>query len=115
MKIQIKTNGKLGEIIDTSKGIPQGDCLSPILFTLYLANAFKETDKDKLNNINFDHTYGKQNVNSEDLLPKQLCDHNYSTKIDNEIDIDQQFADDIGYLNNSETKVDRKVEEAINE
>ena len=47
VSLQVKTNNIFGEKFKTTKGIPQGDSLSPILFTLYLANAMKEE-----NNVN---------------------------------------------------------------
>ena len=42
VKLTIKINNQTGRSFTTNIGTPQGDCLSPILFTLYLANAMKE-------------------------------------------------------------------------
>src|SRR5207245_5187125 len=39
--IQIRNNKTVGEAFKAYIGIPQRDCLSPVLFTLYLAKALK--------------------------------------------------------------------------
>ena len=36
--LRIKNNKTEGQTFTTTLGIPQGDCLSAILFTLYLSN-----------------------------------------------------------------------------
>ena len=42
--------------LKTNKGIPQGDCLSPVLFTLYLAKALEKQKADKIEEEMLDHT-----------------------------------------------------------
>jgi len=54
------------------------NCLSPILFTFYLANSLKEND---------DKNY--------------VSDHEYAERNQTELTIDQQFADDTNWISNS--------------
>ena len=39
--IQVKVGKEIGDEIKTNSGVPQGDCLSPILFITCLAEALK--------------------------------------------------------------------------
>ena len=41
VKLSVRIRKTFGEKITTNIGAPQGDCLSSILFTLYLADALK--------------------------------------------------------------------------
>ena len=41
VKLSVRIGKEFGEKIPTNIGIPQGDCLSPILITVYLADALK--------------------------------------------------------------------------
>ena len=75
---------KFSKSFITDTGIPQGDSLSPVLFTLYLAKSLKG-----LNN------------NSSDI--SHLSDHNYHEQ-DNLL-IDQQYADDAGWVGDSDNKL----------
>ena len=63
--IAVKIKEKTGKSFVTNIGTPQGDCLSPILFTLYLAKALQEN----LQPSHRDHAYASL------LRP---TDHNYS-------------------------------------
>jgi len=80
--LAVRNHKTVGKKFKTNIGIPQGDCLSPILFTFYLANALKE-------------------MNNDVLVPDHLLDHDYETKTESNFTMDQQFADDLGWMSNS--------------
>ena len=110
----IVRNGKtFGTAFNTTKGIPQGDSLSPILFTLYLANSLKQENINKnligneFENVkqNDHDSYTTVNTVSENLLPTHLQDHNYDRKQNKIFSLDQQFADDINWITNNSTKL----------
>ncbi len=58
VKLKTRIGDSIGNEIKTNIGVPQGDCLSPILFKIYLAEALKQT--------------------SSILDPPHREDHNYS-------------------------------------
>ena len=39
MKLEFRVGNTTGKQFPMNNGVPQGDCISPILFTLYLAKA----------------------------------------------------------------------------
>ena len=41
VKLKVEIEEELGEEITTDTGVPQGDCMSALLFILYLAHALK--------------------------------------------------------------------------
>ena len=70
--LQVKNNITKGQTFTTTLGIPQGDCLSAILFTLYLSNTLSAKIPTHL----YDHNY--HNAHNMFLTPfEHLHDHNY--------------------------------------
>ena len=66
---------------------------STILFTSYLAKSIQDCRID----LDQEHNCARPNDNKEDL-PEHLHDHTYTTfQPDSSINIDQQYADDIGW------------------
>ena len=98
---KVRIGRTTGSSIHTNIGVPQGDCLSPVLFTLYLAAALKASIPNQ------DHTYTKPAEPTEDLLTRHLQDHTYATTRDIYVDINQQYADDISWATNAEHKIEK--------
>ena len=73
VKLNINIGQEMGDEITTNTGVPQGDCLTPILFTLHLADAIK-----KRSMITRENKCSKVQATSEDLLPECLRDHQHS-------------------------------------
>ncbi len=79
VKLKVKIGNEIGNDIHTNIRIPQGDCLSPIFFIVYLAEALKPI-------LHTNNVEGKRN-----------------SKDDHNIIINQQYADDISWITNMET------------
>ena len=77
VKLKVKIRNELGNGICTNIGIPQGDCMSPIFFIVYLAEAGKQI---------------LQNNSTEEQ--RNGADH--------KVIINQQYADDISWITNVE-------------
>ena len=105
--LQVKNNITKGQTF-TTLGIPQGDCLSAIPFTLYLSNTLSAKIPTHL----YDHSYN--NAHNMFLTPfEHLHDHNYCIKQDKNIVtdyiIDQQYADDIGFISNNKDIINKAM------
>lgn len=105
VQLQARIRNQFGTIFNTNIGVPQGDCLSPVLFTLYLAMALNDKFQHPELQLQ-DHNYAKQSTAGEDLLPRHLQDHTYSVKRDIYLDINLQYADDISWISNAEHKIE---------
>ena len=102
VKLVVRCGTSHGEEFTTHMGVPQGDCLSPILFTLYLANALREESTPETP-ISHDHQYAKtspEQVNHEDHPYSQLHHTNKTKKEDDTTpeSINMQYADDINFV-----------------
>ena len=82
--LKVRIGKKIGEDIRTNIGVPQGDCMSPILFIIYLAEAMKTL--------------------KELITPSHKLDHNYHHSF-KRISIDQQYADDTGWATRDREEV----------
>ena len=96
VNIKVRCVKTTAEIINTNIRVPQGDCLSTVLFNLYLAAAL-ETKRNRE-----DHNYSKPSSCSTVANHRypHVEEHSYNRTKDT-ILIDQQYTDDIGWAANN--------------
>ena len=88
--LKVRIGKHTGPEFITNVGVPQGDCLSPVLFTIYLARAMKGEETE--------HKYARS-ITHEEIITSQLRHHTYSRPtIEQPIVINQQYVDDIGWV-----------------
>ncbi|KAK4308135.1 hypothetical protein Pmani_020165 [Petrolisthes manimaculis] len=113
VRLKVRVGKETSDYFTTKMGVPQGDCLSPILFTLYLAKALEDKS-----NKQTDHTYAKSSdsVNDQMYLPPALRDHIYSETPGYGIIIRPKYADDIGWAaSNNNYKLEKEKSTAIHQ
>ena len=81
VELKVKVGGTIGNGFKTNTGVPQGDCLSPLLFILYLARSITSTQP------------------TNQLTASQVNEHNYHQNKFHEI-LEPQYADDISWITN---------------
>ena len=93
-KLTIKKKNSLSSPFPTTIGVPQGDCLSPKLFTFYLNNAINDLTQnhafDLPSSLHVDHTY-----HLNPTLPKYFA-----------------YADDVDFICRNEEEAEKVVETA---
>ncbi len=108
VNLTVRMKKRRGEKFSTNVGVPQGDCLSPVLFTYYLAKALKDDLPEEIE-IPQHHEYcRKEIVQKDDAIPKELHDHIYHQipELPRPFLLEQQYADDIGWLTVSKGRTD---------
>ena len=92
VRLVVKCGNSLGVEFSTNVGVPQGDCLSPILFILYLSKALLQ-----------DSLY-KQPVES----PQKFSYIKPTKKI-----LEAQYSDDISWITNGDKKLLDEIKEKV--
>ena len=109
VKLQVRVKNETTNNFSTNIGVPQGDCMSPILFPLYLA----QTLKHNRNEIEQEHCYAKPKEAKREK-ENQKEDHAYATFKDIYTTIDQQYVDDMGWATNSRHTIENIEHQAAN-
>ena len=91
--LRVKDGKDVGESFETNKGVPQGDGLSPELFTIYLDEALREIDRK----LDSDHQgYQKKGTATT------LQGHDYFKNARIELPKHLEYADDVDFFTTSE-------------
>ena len=89
-QLKVKCGSSISEVFKTNTGVPQGDSLSANEFTFYLAKAL-EVESSK----HVDHDYTSYEIDTQKTVQH---DHNYHSKPNDTITIDQEYADDMSTM-----------------
>ena len=95
VQLTVKLNNTRGNKITTNIGTPQGDCLSPTLFTLYLVNALRGDLPITPQQHTYDHSYSLTPDYHLHPIPQE---HLYCKHPGRGFLIDLQDADDISWV-----------------
>ena len=110
VQITIRINNIKGKPFITNVGTPQGDCLSPTLFTLYLAKALREGEPDIPDSLIYDHTYY---LTETHLINAAGTDHTYSKHPGKGFMTELQYADDISWITGNFENGTKHMKEVI--
>ena len=89
-KLQVRCGNSLSDVFHTDTGVPQGDSLSANQFTFYLAKALNPDIPNE------EHNYA--NLTDTRKSMQILNEHNYSTAINDKVNINQEYADDLSIV-----------------
>ena len=95
MQLRVRVGQTTSEPFRTKMGVPQGDCLSPILFSLYLTKALEQQLQKE-----DPHSYTRPSTENTRLkLPSEMRDHTYRRNVQEYgMLIRPKYADDIGWV-----------------
>ena len=109
VKLKVRVGADYGPEFTTSVGIMQGDCLSAVLFILYLAKALSSRPP-----LETEHCYSRPPQLARDA-PTQLLDHTYADNPDvaplqpfntrHSFTVRAKHADDITYASTSKDEI----------
>ena len=98
VELSVKCGSSTSEFFKTDTGVPQGDGLSANQFTLYLANTQKNIQRNE-------NDYAIQ----QPLTPTKIrSEHCYTKPINDEINIYQEYSDDISSITTNPTIIEYK-------
>ena len=95
VKLSVRIGNSVGKAFKTTIGTPQGDCLSPNLFTLYLAKALEKDNTRK--EIEAEHNYSRH-PRHKPMGPAEIEEHGYAIDTQQGSVIELQYADDISWI-----------------
>ena len=98
VELSVKCGSSTSEFFKTDTGVPQGDGLSANQFTLYLANTLKNIQRNE-------NDYAIQQPLT---LTQIMSEHCYTKSINDEINIDQEYADDMSSITTNPTIIEYK-------
>ena len=103
VKLAVKIGDEIGNPFSMNIGTPQEDCISSIIFTLYLANVLKCRNPRTPTKI-ADHNYGADEIQRPMITPTHSGDHNYIKPRSSGTLIDLQYTDDIWWVRTAITE-----------
>ena len=95
--LSVRNGDTIGNKFKTDIGVPQGDCLSTILFTLYLPRALKSPNRQNHESKCCDHSYDKhsnelKNMSGLNTAVSGIADDQNSNECKkSDLTIDQQI------------------------
>ena len=111
VKLRVKIEEEFGEEITTDTGVPQGDCMSALLFILYLAQALKPEETQE------DHEHDYSNLHKHKITKDKISiEQNYTysqppnpTSVRKEsLTLEGQYADDMFTITTSIEEKERQ-------
>ena len=98
--MKVKMGKQIGAIFKTNKGVPQGDGLSPRLFTVYLDEALREIDNKCISDHDSYSAKGTATI---------LHGHDYQKNTSPALPGHMEYADDVDFLCDSKEEAEEVV------
>ena len=102
IELSVRCGNETSDFFETDTGVPQGDGYSANEFTFYLANTLNTFEQQA------DHDHAKSPAH----LPFQItAEHSYHKPVNNEVDIDMEYADDLTAISTNKKNIDHKKQD----